>query len=201
MLSSAQAQAKAYREMKDEEARMRRRTSKFNPRVFFDIEINGKAMGRIEFVLYMDESPNAAENFRALCTGEKGVVPHGHEGAGGNYHFKGKHFYRIIDQFINQAGAGTDSVYGGMFKDDHKGLKLKHDRKGLLSMANMGPDTNTSHFSILMAAAAHLNGHYTVFGEVVAGMEVIDAINKLANKERDTFPLGRAVIVNSGQLS
>jgi peptidyl-prolyl isomerase D len=146
MLTTSQAKQKSLRTMQEEEASLRRRTSKFNPRVFFDIEINGKAMGRIEFVLYMNEAPRAAENFRALCTGEKGTVPPGHEGAGGLYHFKGKHFYRIIDQFIDQAGAGTDSVFGGRFKDDPGGLKLKHDRKGLLSMANSGPDTNTSHF-------------------------------------------------------
>jgi peptidyl-prolyl isomerase D len=75
-------------------------------------------MGRIEFVLYMDDAPLAAENFRQLCTGERGVVPLGHEGAGKQYSFEGKAFYRIIDQFIDQTGAGTDSVYGGMFKDD-----------------------------------------------------------------------------------
>jgi len=126
-------------------------------------------VGRIEFVLYMADAPRAAENFRQLCTGEKGVVPAGHEGAGKAYSFEGKAFYRIIDQFIDQTGAGTDSVYGGQFKDDPGGLAIKHDRPGLLSMANGGPDTNTSHFSILVNAAPHLNGAYTVFGEVTSG--------------------------------
>ena len=71
---------------------------------------------------------------------------------------QGKHFYRIIDSFIDQSGANTESVFGGQFKDDPGGLRLKHDRPGLLSMANTGPDTNTSHFSILVSPAPHLVG-------------------------------------------
>eukprot|EP00898_Chlorokybus_atmophyticus_P006325 jgi/Chlat1/6694/Chrsp49S06168 len=194
-------------------------------RTYFDIEINGKPIGRIVFELYTDISPRAAENFRALCTGEslltassdchkhtvglsrhvspcsrtsccmclhlmspsacqgeKGTVPNepGREGAGQPYHFKGKEFYRIIDQFIDQTGAGTES-------------------KGLLSMANMGPDTNGSHFSIVMAPAPHLDGHYTIFGAVVEGFSVAEEINKLANPNGP--PTGHAVIVNCGQLS
>lgn len=62
-------------------------------------------------------------------TGEKGIVPEGHTGAGKPYHLKGKAVYRIIHGFIDQAGAETDSVFGGQFKDDSGGLKLKHDRK------------------------------------------------------------------------
>ena len=69
---------------------------------------------------------------------------------------QGAFFYRIIDQFIDQSGANTESVFGGQFADDPGGLALKHDRRGLLSMANMGPDTNTSHFSIMIAPAPHL---------------------------------------------
>ncbi|KAK3271358.1 hypothetical protein CYMTET_20283 [Cymbomonas tetramitiformis] len=178
-----------------------RREDPGNPHVFFDITIDGQAIGRIEFKLYAKDAPNAAENFRALSTGEKGTVPRGHEGAGKQYSFKGQRFYRIIDRFINQAGAGTDSVFGGSFKDDPGGLALKHDRAGLLSMANGGPDTNTSHFSIVVAAAPHLNGKYTVFGEVVAGMDVVTKINQLANKGSDRSPRGVAVIADCGQLN
>ena len=141
------------------------------PRCFFDVEIRGERVGRIVFGLYYGSSPRAAENFRALCTGEKGVAPAGHEGAGKPYHFKGNRFYRIIDRFIDQTGAGTDSVFGGLFKDDAGGLQLKHYRPGLLSMANMGRDTNGSHFSIVVAPAPHLDGAYTIFGEVLEGSE------------------------------
>lgn len=132
--------------------------------------------------------------------GEKGIVPNGREGAGKDYSFKGRNFYRIIDRFIDQSGAQTESIYGGMFPDDEGGLKLKHNRKGLLSMANRGPNTNTSHFSIVVAPAPHLDGHYVIFGEVVSGMDIVDKINKLANPQKDTQPLGKAVIVDSGQL-
>ncbi len=93
-------------------------------------------------------------------------------GEGKALHFKGAPFYRIIDQFIDQAGIDTDSVFGGTFKDDYRGLRMKHDKKGLLSMANAGPNTNTAHFSIMMGPAPHLNGFYTVFGQAVTGFEV-----------------------------
>ena len=200
MLDAATVQRRENEQLQRQQLIESRRSHPANPRVFFDIEIDGQPVGRIVFVLYATEAPRAAENFRALCTGEKGIVPRGHEGAGKPYHFKGNSFYRIIDNFIDQAGAHTESVFGGHFKDDAGGLALKHDRAGLLSMANMGPDTNGSHFSIVMAPAPHLDGHYTIFGEVVEGLDVAVAINKLANKMQDSKPLGKAVIVNSGQL-
>eukprot|EP00198_Chlamydomonas_reinhardtii_P007241 XP_001696577.1 peptidyl-prolyl cis-trans isomerase, cyclophilin-type [Chlamydomonas reinhardtii] len=172
------------------------------PLVYLDVAVKGTHIGRIKIVLFKNEAPRAAENFRALCTGEKGIVPQGHEGAGKPYHFKGSTFYRIIDRFIDQTGANTESIYGGAFKDDPGGLALKHDRKGLLSMANAGPDTNTSHFSILMAPAPHLDGHYTVFGEVVEGLDVAEKINALARgKPNNTAgPEEEAVITDAGQL-
>eukprot|EP00775_Hariotina_reticulata_P010533 gene10533-10693_t len=172
------------------------------PLVWIDVAIKGQRVGRIHFVLFVREAPRAAENFRQLITGEKGTVPEGREGAGKPYSFKGKPFYRIIDSFIDQAGAETESVFGGQFKDDPGGLKLTHDRKGLLSMANTGPDTNTSHFSIMLGPAPHLNGHYTIFGEVVDGLEVIDAINALAKGKKDNTATAEdgAVIVDCGQV-
>ncbi|MEW5299052.1 MAG: hypothetical protein WDW36_002102 [Sanguina aurantia] len=172
------------------------------PMVFMDVAIKGVFVGRMKFVLFKQQAPRSAENFRMLCTGEKGVVPQGHEGAGTKYHFKGNAFYRIIDRFIDQAGANTESVFGGHFKDDEGGLLLRHDRKGLLSMANAGPDTNTSHFSILMAPAPHLDGHYTIFGEMVEGWEVAEKINALATGKTDNMagPEEGAIIVDSGQI-
>lgn len=174
------------------------------PRVFFEIAIDGKPAGRVIFELFTKQSPLAAENFRALCTGEKGLVPNepGREGAGQPLHFKGKEFYRVIDQFICQTGAGTESIYGGAFKDDPGGLILRHDRKGLLSVANLGPDTTTSHFSIMMAPAHHLDGSYVIFGEVVEGFEVVQKINKLAKPSgsKDERPILPVVIADCGQL-
>ncbi|KAJ1637448.1 cyclophilin-like domain-containing protein [Pavlovales sp. CCMP2436] len=76
-------------------------------------------------------------------------------------------FYRIIDRFIDQAGVnGINSIWDGAFDDDPGGLALHHDRDGLLSSANSGPDSNTGHFSIVVAPAPHLDGSYTIFGEV-----------------------------------
>lgn len=173
------------------------------PLVYMDVAIKGKLIGRVEFVLFNSVSPLAAENFRALCTGEKGIAPAtAPEGAGKPYHFKGNNFYRIIDRFICQAGAMTDSVYGGTFKDDQDGLKLKHNRKGLLSMANIGPDTNGSHFSIMMGPAPHLDGKYVIFGEVVGGWEVVEQVNALSRGMPDNTATAAAgaVIVDSGQL-
>ena len=143
--------------------------------------------GRIEFVLYAKESPRAAENFRAMCTGERP-----------RYSFKGMKFYRIIDMFIDQSGSHSapGSIWGGSFDDDPGGLKLRHERPGLLSAANMGPDTNSGHFSIVVSPAPHLDGGYTIFGEVVSGMDVVMEINKLDKVK----PGGAAFVDGAGCL-
>ena len=188
----AEAAAVAAAEAAVVHERQARRDRPGNPRVFLDVTITPPAAaddarggesaaadaaaaaaaengGRIEFVLYAHESPRAAENFRAMCTGERG----------GAKTFKGMKFYRIIDLFIDQAGAGGGSVWGGAFDDDPGGLRLRHDRPGLLSAANAGPDTNSGHFSIVVAPAPHLDAGYTIFGEVTSGFNVMMAINRL----------------------
>jgi peptidyl-prolyl isomerase D len=174
------------------------------PLVYFDVEINGNPVGRIEMALFSDISPRCAENFRQFCTGEAGSAPQKDlvEGAGTPYHFKGASFYRIIHEFIDQSGVNVESVYGGQFKDDPGGLKLKHTHKGLLSMANMGPDTNTNHFSIMMGPAPHLNGDYTIFGQVVTGFEVVDIVNALSigKPENTATAEDGAVIADCGQI-
>lgn len=96
----------------------------------------------------------------------------------------------------------VESVFGGQFRDDQGGLQLVHEHKGLLSMANMGPNTNTAHFSIMMGPAHHLDGHYTIFGQVVTGFEVVDAINALSKGMPDntaTEEVG-VVIADSGEI-
>lgn len=189
----------------EETERVRLRALRENPSlplVFLDVSIRGLDIGRIEIVLFKDVAPLAAENFRALCTGEKGIVPAGREGAGQTYSFKGRAFYRIIDRFIDQTGASTESIYGGSFKDDPGGLALKHDRKGLLSMANAGPDSNTSHFSILLGPAPHLDGKYVIFGEIVSGIEVARRINSLARGRAGNTAGAdaQAIIIDSGEI-
>lgn len=143
------------------------------PRVFFDVSIGGKRRERIEIALFTDTTPKTAENFRALCTGEKGT------GASGKpLHFKGSKFHRIIDNFMAQGGdftrgdgRGGESIFGEKFPDEN--FRCLHDRPCLLSMANAGKDTNGSQFFLTFVPTPHLDGKHVVFGEVVKGKKTV----------------------------
>jgi len=148
------------------------------PRVFFDVTIGDRDAGRIIFELYSDVVPKTAENFRALCTGEKGTGK-----AGKPLHFKGCVFHRIIPQFMIQGGdftqgngRGGESIYGAKFNDEN--FKLTHDKPGLLSMANSGPNTNGSQFFITTVVTSWLNKKHVVFGEVVEGMSLVKEMER-----------------------
>jgi peptidylprolyl isomerase len=138
-----------------------------NPKVFFDIVTATKPIGKIKFELFADKVPKTAENFRALCTGEKGT------GAMGKpLHFKNSILHRIIPGFMAQGGDithgngfGGESIYGSKFKDE--GFFYKHTTPGLLSMANAGKDTNGSQFFITFVPCAWLDGKHVVFGKVI----------------------------------
>ena len=169
-----------------------------NPRVFFDINIGGAPAGRIVFELFADVTPRTAENFRALCTGEKGVGE-----SGKALHFKGSSFHRIIQQFMCQGGdftrgngTGGESIYGEKFKDEN--FILKHDKANLLSMANAGPNTNGSQFFITTVVTPWLDGKHVVFGKVIEGLEVVKKMEAVGSREGATKQ--PVVIADSGEL-
>ncbi len=171
---------------------------KVTNKVFFDIEIDGKAAGRIVFGLFGETVPKTAENFRALCTGEKGV---GNQGKA--LHFKNSAFHRIIPGFMAQGGdftngdgRGGESIYGSRFNDEN--FKLKHSKGNLLSMANAGPNTNGSQFFITFKETPWLDGRHVVFGEVLEGEDVVRELEKIGTGSGSTKK--KAVIVDSGEL-
>ena len=170
-----------------------------NPQVFFDISIGGSPAGRVVFELFADVVPRTAENFRALCTGEKGNGQ-----SGKPLHFKGSAFHRIIKGFMCQGGdftrgngTGGESIYGNKFKDEN--FTLKHTGKGILSMANAGPNTNGSQFFICTDMSSWLDGKHVVFGKVVSGYNVVEMMENTPTGAQDK-PRQAIVIEDCGQL-
>lgn len=167
--------------------------------VWFDVTIGGEKVGKVVFELYNDIVPKTAENFRALCTGEKGVGQ-----AGVPLTYKGSTFHRVIKNFMIQGGdftahngTGGESIYGEKFADEN--FELKHDKPFLLSMANAGPGTNGSQFFVTTVPTPHLDGKHVVFGEVLAGKNVVRQVENTPVGTNDK-PEKDCVIADCGEI-
>ncbi|XP_067884958.1 peptidyl-prolyl cis-trans isomerase C-like [Heterodontus francisci] len=170
----------------------KRRGPKVTAKAFFDIQIGGKDVGRIVIGLFGKVVPLTVENFIILATGERG------------FGYNGSTFHRVIKDFLIQGGDITSgngregiSIYGANFPDEN--FKLKHYGIGWVSMANAGPDTNSSQFFISLTKPKWLDGKHVVFGKVIAGMPVVHMI-ELQETNNEYQPFQNCVIVNSGKI-
>ncbi|XP_037268281.2 peptidylprolyl isomerase cyclophilin-33 [Rhipicephalus microplus] len=163
-----------------------------NPQVYLDISVDGQEIGRIRIILFKDVVPRTAENFRCLCTHERG------------FGFIKSTFHRIIPGFMcqggditNHNGTGGRSIYGRKFDDEN--FELKHTGPGILSMANSGPNSNSSQFFLTTAKTDWLDGKHVVFGQVISGMEIVRKMETYGSSSGKVCK--KVEICNSGEYT
>ncbi len=167
-------------------------------KVFFDISIDGKAAGRFVFGLFGATVPKTVQNFLSLAIGDR--TNH----VSKRLTYKGSKLHRVIKGFMIQGGdfttgdgRGGESIYGARFADEN--FKVRHTRRGLLSMANAGPNTNGSQFFLTAAATPWLDNRHVVFGILLEGDELLGKIENLKTNRNDA-PTVSVVISNCGQI-
>lgn len=189
----------AFTSPKQDEVEEEEQEYEITHRVYLDVDIDEQRQGRIVIGLYGNVVSKTAENFRALCTGEKG------KGASGKpLHYKGTPFHRIISGFMIQGGdivygdgKGSDSIYGSIFPDEN--FKIKHSHAGVVSMVNSGPNSNGSQFFITTIKTSWLDGEHVVFGKVIQGMDTVYAIEGGAGTYSGK-PRKKVIIADSGEI-
>jgi peptidyl-prolyl cis-trans isomerase A (cyclophilin A) len=145
------------------------------------------SMGEIVILLFEDKAPKTVANFVALATGAKEWTDPKTNEKVKRPLYNGTIFHRVIPGFMIQGGDPLGNGTGGpgyRFEDEFH-PDLKHSKAGILSMANAGPNTNGSQFFITYKATPWLDGRHSVFGEVVKGQNVVDAIGNVARDSRD----------------
>ncbi|TNV75831.1 hypothetical protein FGO68_gene2855 [Halteria grandinella] len=164
--------------------------------VFFDISIGGAPAGQMTFNLYAD-TPITSENFRALCTGEKGIGK-----SGKALWYKGSKFHKICPDKAQGGditagnGTGGESIYGAKF--DNETFRHKHTRSGILTMVNSFDNKNESQFFITLEKTPWLDGKHVAFGEIDQGTDILQAIHAISTPSG--APTMVVDITNSGQL-
>jgi len=173
---------------------------KENVKVYLDVRVGDGEPGRIEIELFNSVVPKTAENFRILCTGEKGKGQ-----SGKPLHFKDSTFHRIINGFMAQGGditradgTGGESIYGTTFEDEFDNGLVEHSVPFLLSMANAGKDSNGSGCFITFDKTSWLDGKHVVFGRVCAGQATVKAMEACGSSSGK--PSKPVVIVDCGQI-
>lgn len=179
------------------EQQVKRRNPADLPKVWLDMQRGSGPVTRVVVALYTDTVPRTAENFRCLCTGERGIGK-----CGQPLHYRQTLVHKVIRRAVIEAGdvqkydgTGGESIYGPTFEDES--FQDTHHKRGLLSMANHGPNTNNSKFFFTLRSLPEFDGKHVVFGEVIDGSMILDSMESVETEYPD-WPLEKISIVNSG---